>query len=238
MKAHLGLAILLVASAAHAERYRIRIGAAPAMFVNDSETYCSQLGTETGGIDPVPESARKLPRESAAATPTTSMTAGRDRSASAVNPPSPQVEVAGQSDIDTVSDEPASPPSAEFTTQLRDTYGISDPAVVTALWKWYLAEPETLGTAERTGNAVIRQISAIGGPLVSTSSARPDLLRPEATAGVVRAGNGVTSRNEPWGRNTGRIDPGTAVTIIPPANGVWYNVVGQGWVCGHWLDLR
>lgn len=237
MYRHLAL-LALLATAASADRYRIRIGAAPAMFVNDSETYCAQLGTETGGVDPVPEAARKLPKPSVAATPTTSMAAGRDRSASSIQAPTSAADATGQVELDTVTDPPATPPSAEFTAQLSETYGISDPALVTTLWKWYLAEPETLGNAERTGNAVIRQITATGGPLVPSSTARPDLLRPEATTGIVRAGNGVTSRVEPWGRNAGRIEPGTAVTIIPPANGVWYNVVGRGWVCGHWLDLR
>lgn len=238
MHRHLLVAFLVLASAAHADRYRIRIGAAPAMFVNDSESYCAQLGTETGGVDPVPEAARKLPQAPAAAVPTTALAAGRDRSASAIAAPTPAADAVGQVELDTVTDAPATPPTPEFTSQLAETYGISDPALVTALWKWYLAEPETLGNSERTGNAVIRQITATGGPLVPTSTARPDLLRPEATTGTVRAGNGVTSRVEPWGRNAGRIEPGTAVIIIPPANGVWYNVVGRGWVCGHWLDLR
>lgn len=141
-------------------------------------------------------------------------------------------------DTDTCVDPPTTPPSAAFLADLANNYSITDQANITALWKWYLKEPSNLDNGEKTGNSVIRQIMAVGGPLVPTSSARPDLLRPNATRGTVRSANGVVSRSTPWGKSGASLGQGTSVTIIPPANGVWYNVEGVGWVCGLWLDLR
>jgi hypothetical protein len=229
---------LALAGEARADRFVVQVGALPPVHVNDCESYSANLGGSEPGLEPATGQAASFDVAPPPPAPDITVPSDQDRSAHEVSPDVPPITPGPVADPDDAGD-PANPgPSPEFLAELADNYRVTDPADAQAIWKWYVKEPPELGNVEKTGNAAIRQILATNAPLVPTSTARPDRLKPDATSGTVRSNSGVSIHSSPWGPKTGAIPFGTNVTIQPPANEVWYNIPGTGWACGLWIELR
>ena len=228
---------LALVPAARADRYRITVGLMPPSYVSDAQTFSTQLGGKDPVFEAAPEGSIPTPPSAPAPAPIP-LAENRDQGADAIPPapPATQLLVAADSDTAHIPENPG--PAPDFLGELQTFYFISTPAEVNAIWKWYVKEPAELGYKERTANAVMRQILANNGPLVPSSTARMDLLKPGATRGTVRSSNGLQLRATPWGPINGALQGGDVVELVPPAQGPWYFIAGRGWVSGLWMDLR
>lgn len=238
----LGMIALALAPAVRADRYVIQIGDLPPTYVGDATEYCTALEPQSGMTPPTAKSLSALTVPATVARPGVTVTPESVGLASRVATEVPQRQPGEQLDTTELIEPPTTPPTAEFRDQLARIYSITAPDEIDAIWMWCEREPADLPFGSRVGNAVVRHILALDKPLAGDSTARPDLLKPNATRGTVRANNGVSIRGQPWGAGTGNnIPTGASLEIIPPADGPWYQVrsaSGTGWVCGLWLDLQ
>lgn len=231
-----------VAGDAHADRYVIRVAGLTPVYCSDANEYLISLEPQTGMRPPTPAALATmttppvLPPPAVAVTPEATTLCSR-----ALTEPTPRTQGMNAEAAEVIQP-PSGPPDAAFLAQLNAVYTITVPEEIQQAWEWYLKEPAGLPIGSRVGNGVTRFIMAIDRPPTGDSAARPDLLKPEATSGTVRSANGVSIRSAPWQPGAGAALPqGAAVTVIPPADGPWYQIQsasGNGWVCGLWVDLN
>lgn len=224
---------------AGADRFLVQVGDMRPVYCNDAAGGLASLEPNTGMVPPnatVIAGMTPMPGQPApgvAVDPAAVTQANR-----ALTEPTPRLE-GMHANMSEVIQGQSGPPDAAFLAQLNSVYSITAPEEIQQAWEWYLKEPATLPISSRVGNGVVRMIMALDRAPTGDSQAQPSQLRPEATSGVVRATNGVSVRSNPWQPGTGNaLGTGATVTLIPPANGPWYQIQGGGWVCGLWLDLN
>lgn len=237
------LLALCLAQPLSADRYAVQFGFLPPSYVPDSTDMSLHFDAATAGFQ-APTLANPVPLAIPAAPAIAAVTVPADP-----NPALARVTTGQPTALlnmpETLADlvpAPSGPPSAEFIAALNRVYSSSVQAEVDAVWGKFQSEPDSLPIDQRVGNAVVKFIIQLGRSPGSDSSARPDLLKPNATRGTVRSANGLGVRSSPWGPPGGAaLGSGATVEIVPPAEGPWYQVrsgSGTGWVAGLWLDLQ
>lgn len=144
---------------------------------------------------------------------------------------------------------PTSAPTQAFRDRLRDVYLITDPDDVQAIWDRFNSEADqvgtqTIGEAERTGNAVVRYSLGQGQASPPRTVGDADFARMQAMTGQsgpatlrVSTPVGVGIRSLPWGSSQGSLGQGAPVEVeLPPDSGGWVRVVGGGYVNALWLE--
>lgn len=242
MKRPLLCAALLFAgltSQAGADRFLVQVGDMRPVYCNDAAGTLVSFEPNTGMVPPTAATLAAIPVVTGQPVPGVAVDPLAVTQANrAATEPTPRLE-GMHADMGQVIQGQSGPPDAAFLAELNRVYSITAPAEIQQAWEWYLKEPNTLPIGSRVGNGVVRMIMALDRPPTGDTQAAPANLRPEATGGTVRAGNGVSIRSNPWLPGTGNaLNTGATVTLVPPANGPWYQLQGGGWVCGLWLDLN
>lgn len=244
--ASFGILLVLVMSGiageARADRFLLQVGDMRPVYCGDANEYIGSLEPQSGMVPSTPGMLVTLPPPPAAPAPGVAVTPeAANQCNRAATEPTPRLQ-GMPAEMSEVIQPPSGPPDAAFLAQLNAVYSITVPAEIQQAYEWYLKEPAGLPIASRVGNGVVRFIMAVDRSPTGDTAARPDLLKPEATSGTVRSSNGVSIRGAPWQPGAGgAIAQGGAVTVIPPADGPWYQIQsaqGNGWVCGLWLDLN
>ena len=238
----LAVLVLIMTGAARADRFAIHVGDLPAVYSGDANEYLVTLEPLTGMMPPTPAALAAVvvpppaPPTNAQVPPEAVTLCSR-----AMTEPTPRTQGMPVEMADVMKPQ-TGPPDAAFLAQLNAIYTITVPAEIQQVYEWYLKEPAPLAIGSRVGNGVVRFIMAMDRPPTGDANASPAGLKPEATRGTVRSSNGVSIRTAPWQAGSGgAIASGAQVTIIPPADGPWYQVQsgsGNGWVCGLWLNLQ
>ena len=222
---------------AHAERYVLQIGGLPPVYLRDAPGYLARL-QPVNGFTPAgmttPSPAFQLPTPPG---PVNAAAKVSDPTSAQPATPNAQPPDGVPCDMDTALAAPAGPPTAQFQAKLQSTYNITNAADVNATWTFFQAEPKVLSFNSQVANSVVRYIMAMNGPLPG-QPADPKQLKPQATSGTVNSSIGILVHATPWGQDTTALTNGTAVTLIPPAEGPWYRLSTGGWVCGLWLNLQ
>jgi len=242
---HLALLLLaagFMAGPALADRYVVQASDLPALYSGDAAEYLLNIEPQSGmvpftasllGTFTVPAAPAAPGMAAAPGAATTCSTAATEATPRLQGEPCDMTDACGPMPASYTSD-------TGFTGVMSSIYtAISVPAEIQQIYNWYLKEPGALTVQERVGNGVVRFVMAIDRAPTGDTSSRPDLLKPQSTAGTVRSSNGVGVRGTPWGGPGGAaIANGTALNLVPPADGPWYQVRGGGWVCGLWLNLQ
>jgi len=221
----------------------IQFGDLPPSWVPDSKSLGASLNLVGGGayLPPSAATLALLNQFPAPNTPVVITIAPPKNPATLKAPTTPAANPPThvQSSLDTQLKTPTTTPSAAFTALLKTVYNCTDPKELAILWKRFGTEPASLSLAERVGNAVVKQIVETKRTVAGDSMARPDLLKPAATRGTVRSANGVGVRATPFGTSAGQsLANGSAVDLVPPAQGPWYHLKSGGWVAGLWINLQ
>lgn len=228
-----------LSGSAQADRFLVQIGDMKPVYCADAQTYLSSFETQTGMRAPTPAMLAAIPAVGAQPNPAVAVTPEAAALANlAVTEPAQRVQ-GMHANMSEVIQPQSGPPDAAFLAQLSSIYSITVQAEIQQVWEWYLKEPAALPLSAKVGNGVVRFVMAANRPPTGDTSANPATLKPEATSGRVRASNGVSVRSAPWQPSSGNsLGSGAAVTLVPPANGPWYQLQGGGWVCGLWLDFN
>lgn len=236
--------LLVVAWPVGADRYVCQWGDLPPTYVPDAnEMSISFDGAGGGLITPTAQTLSLMPAVVPGPVITITVPADLNVLAARVVTATPP---ANQTDLPTTLTDllapSAGPPTPEFLASLQRIYSATAQPETDAIWDRYQREDASLAVDQRVGNAVVKYVVELNRPPNGDSTARPDLLKPNATRGTVRATNGVGVRAKPWGPSGGpALPPGASVEIIPPAEGPWYQIRtagGTGWVAGLWLDMQ
>lgn len=226
---------------ARADRFLLQVGDMRPVYCGDSSEYILSLESQAGMLPPTPALFATVTPPAPAPAPGVAVAADAVLLCNRANTePTPRLQ-GMRAEMAEIIQPQSGPPDAAFLAALNAVYSITVPDEIQQAYEWYLKEPAALPIGPRVGNGVTRFILAVDRPPTGDTAARPDLLKPEATSGTVRSSNGVSLRNGPWQPDAGAITQGTALTVIPPADGPWYQVQspqGNGWVCGLWLDLN
>ena len=237
----IALALALGATApAFADRYVCRWGDLPEIYTPDSVEMAMHFDGARGGLRP-PTTQLPITLPALAAVPAVNVTVPIDPNAAmsrVVTAAAPTTATVVTRGADLAPPNPG-PPSQAFIDALKKVYSASVQAEVDQVWGLFQREPAALPIDQRVGNAVVRFIVRLGKAPGADSTARPDLLKPNATRATVRSANGVGVRSAPWGAPGGAaLGSGASIELVPPATGPWYQVKSGGWVAGIWLDLQ
>ena len=229
----------VLASPARADRFLVQIGDLKPVYCGDARTTILQFEPNTGMVPATVTTLATVPPVTVQPAPGVAVTPEAVAAAnSAANEPTARLQGMHCNMVD-VTQPQSGPPDATFLAALNAVYSITAPAEIQQVYEWYLKEPAALALGSRVGNGVVRFIMAVDRAPTGDAASRPDLLKPQATTGRVRSANGVSARGTPWqAGNGGSFANGANLTIVPPADGPWYQVQGGGWVCGLWLDLN
>lgn len=237
------LLALCLAQPLSAERYAVQFGFLPPIYTPDSTEMSLRFDGASAGFQ-APTLANPVPLAIPSAAPVAAVVVPADP-----NPALSRVTTSASAapanmpgTLNDLTPGPIGAPTPEFIAALNRVYSSSVQEEVDAVWAKFQSEPDSLPIDQRVGNAVVKFMVQLGTSPGADSSARPDLLKPNATRGTVRSANGLGVRASPWGPPGGAaLGSGATVEIIPPADGPWYQVrsgSGTGWVAGLWLDLQ
>lgn len=240
--AAVAMAWALASGAATADRYRVLTSFLPPQLVDDGRSYVKMLEL-SGGVTFIENANTAPPSTPPPAPPVTitlpaTMDPGMAGCAAyrAENPPGTQASMRHWLVPSPMPIDPA------FINRISLYYGFNVPAEQLGAWIFF-ARGGTLPFEDRVRDAAVWWMLLTGRPPSSSSStARPDLLKPSATRATPRVTVAMALVAAPWGKGTGNfLNAGQNVTLVPPAQGAWYRVKVNGrreWACGIWLDLQ